>query len=172
MLLGPAVSLRLRAWISFPHGPVLSLTALAPEPLLALSLGIPVSWKPGTVLTVSPMASLCMGPRASKSLLTQLYLLPDVLLRMPGEGDPENGETLQVGGDTPGWGWWSLSMTLGSLVHSFFVSLLGQEVSVKEGSLGFGTQQAKPCEGGFLTFLRCVLVIHDLCRAERESQEM
>lgn len=74
---------------------------------------------------------------------------------MPGDGDPENGETFQVGGDTPGWGRWNLNMAQGSLVCPFFVSLLDQEVTVKDGSLGFGTQQAMPCDGGFLTFLRC-----------------
>lgn len=36
-----------------------------------------------------------------------------------------------------------------------FVSLLVQEVTVKEGSLGFGTQQVMPCEGAVLAFLRC-----------------
>lgn len=101
-----------------------------------------------------------MAPHASRRFLTQLYLLLDVLLRMPGEGDPENGEKLQVGGDTPGWGWWNLSMAPGSLVGPLFVSLLVQEVTVKEGSLGFGTQQVMPCEGGFLTFLRCGIGNH------------
>lgn len=68
MLLGPAVSLRLRAWISCPNGPVFPLTALASDPLLALSLGILLSWKPGTVLSVSSVVGVCMGPRAKQEL--------------------------------------------------------------------------------------------------------
>ena len=105
MFLEPAMALRLRAWVTCSFGPVLSLTALALKPLFALSLGILLSWKAGIVPTVSPMVGLCLGPHASRSFLTQLYYLLDMLLRMPGEGDPENGEKLQVGGHTPGWGW-------------------------------------------------------------------
>lgn len=99
---------------------------------------------------------------------------------MPGDGDPENGEKLQVGGDTPGWGLWNLSMARGSLVSPLFVSVLVPEMTVKEGSLGFGTQQAMHCEGRFLTFLRCGIGNHPVHRSWSfmsfagvgESQEM
>lgn len=49
-----------------------SFPALAPEPLLALSLGILLSWSPGVSLTLSSLTGLCMGPRASGNFLTRL----------------------------------------------------------------------------------------------------
>lgn len=64
--------LRPEAWILYALSPVLSFPALAPEPLLALSLGILLSWSPGMSLTLSPLTGLCMGPCASGNFLTQL----------------------------------------------------------------------------------------------------
>lgn len=85
-------------------------------------------------LILSPLAGLCMGPHVSRNLLTQLYHLPDMLLRMPGDEDPEGGEKLQVGGDSPWLG--LVEPEHGSRVFGpLFVNLLIQEVTVKEGSI-------------------------------------
>lgn len=96
-----------------------------------------------------------MGPHASRNVLTWLfYHLSDVLLRMPGNGDPESGERLQVGG---GHSWLGLvEAEYGSRV------LICQPLDPGSGCgrrqlLVLGTQQVMHCKGGFLTFLWCAI---------------